>query len=84
LAGSLSQPLFQPALNLRSISGTSARNRGDAKGLAAIAVDSASVPPALELRSRTLIELSPLYLSVQFRGEGGPPTSSSAMPSAFD
>jgi hypothetical protein len=31
---------FQPPLNLRSISGTSARNRGDAKGLAAIAVDS--------------------------------------------
>jgi hypothetical protein len=30
---------FQPALNLRSISSTSARNRGDAKGLAAIAVD---------------------------------------------
>jgi hypothetical protein len=27
---------FQPPLNLRSISGTSARNRGDAKGLAAI------------------------------------------------
>jgi len=35
----LSSP-FQPALNLCSISGTSARNRGDAKGLAAIAVDS--------------------------------------------
>lgn len=33
---------FQPALNLRSISGTSARNRGDAKGLAGIAVDSVS------------------------------------------
>lgn len=27
---------FQPPLNLRSISGTSARNRGDAKGLAGI------------------------------------------------
>lgn len=31
---------FQPALNLRSISGTSARNRRDARGLAAIAADS--------------------------------------------
>jgi hypothetical protein len=30
---------FQPASNLRSISGTSARNRDDAKGLAAIAFD---------------------------------------------
>jgi hypothetical protein len=30
----------QPPLNLRSISGTSARNRGDTKGLPAIAVDS--------------------------------------------
>jgi len=34
---------FQPPLNLRSISGTSARNGGDAKGLAAIADDSASL-----------------------------------------
>jgi hypothetical protein len=31
---------FQPTLNLRSISGTSARNYGDAKGLVAITVDS--------------------------------------------
>jgi hypothetical protein len=31
---------FQPPLNLRSISGMSARNRGDVKRLAAIAVDS--------------------------------------------
>jgi hypothetical protein len=31
---------FQPPLNLRSISGTRARNGGDVKGLAAIAVDS--------------------------------------------
>jgi hypothetical protein len=31
---------FQPPLILRSISGTSARNRGDAKGLPAIAADS--------------------------------------------
>jgi hypothetical protein len=34
---------FQPALNLRSISGTSARNSGDAKGLAGIAVGSGSL-----------------------------------------
>src|SRR4249919_1783810 len=34
---------FQPALNLRSISGTSARNGGDTKGLAEIDVDSASL-----------------------------------------
>jgi hypothetical protein len=32
--------LIPMPLNLRSISGTSARNRGDAKGLPAIAVDS--------------------------------------------
>jgi hypothetical protein len=31
---------FQPALNLRSISGTSARNRGDTRGLPAIDGDS--------------------------------------------
>jgi hypothetical protein len=42
---------FQPPLNLRSISGTSARNRGDAKGLTGISGDFARLPVAAELRS---------------------------------